>query len=536
MSRHNLLSTKVSLTLSCKDLKSVGSGSSPNTFVQVVLKQDGEWTEVGRTELLKITSNIDFTDSTTVDYTFEDIQELRFIVCDADHNPLGYLECHLALILKHKSFSGELLGPKENKIGTITIVAKEVGIENSELKLQFSGKDLDNKDVIGKSDPYFEISKDPDGENEHFIQIYQSDHIENTLNPKWDFFYITVNELCVGDVHMRLRISCYDYDTKGDNDLIGELFTTVHELTSSKAGHQWELINPKKKHKKRKYTNSGYLTLESVKVVPMFSFLDYVMSGGEISLTVGIDFTASNGDPTKPCSLHYINLNEPNEYIKSLITVGEVCQDYDTDKMFPAYGFGAKVPPNQELSFDFPLNFNLKNPYCSSVLGIVSAYQRCLRKVQPWGPTNVAPIINHVISCTQERMKKNESSALKYSILLLMTDGVVTDMDETVNAIVAASYLPISIIIIGIGKADFSVMRDLDCDVGKLKSSKGIEAFRDIVQFIPFLEYKDLAPAHLARAVLGEVPTQVSEYFKLKRNKPLLCEYSMYTLRKSDKK
>lgn len=35
------------------------------------------------------------------------------------------------------------------------------------------------------------------------------------------------------------------------------------------------------------------------------SFLDYVRGGCEISVMVAIDFTASNGAPSLPTSLHY---------------------------------------------------------------------------------------------------------------------------------------------------------------------------------------------------------------------------------------
>lgn len=45
---------------------------------------------------------------------------------------------------------------------------------------------------------------------------------------------------------------------------------------------------------------------------------------------VGIDFTASNGNPMQPTSLHYINPYQPNEYMQAIKAVGEVCQDYDT--------------------------------------------------------------------------------------------------------------------------------------------------------------------------------------------------------------
>lgn len=93
----------------------------------------------------------------------------------------------------------------------------------------------------------------------------------------------------------------------------------------------------------------------------MYSFLDYIMGGCQIQFTVSfvtynflnvynslsfltpcpliyacvflsqvaIDFTASNGDPRNSCSLHYIHPYQPNEYLKALVAVGEICQDYD---------------------------------------------------------------------------------------------------------------------------------------------------------------------------------------------------------------
>ena len=51
-----------------------------------------------------------------------------------------------------------------------------------------------------------------------------------------------------------------------------------------------------------------------------------------------------------------------------------------------------------------------------------------------------------------------------YFILLVLTDGEITDMDETIKAIVEASYLPLSIIIVGVGSANFSNMEYLDAD------------------------------------------------------------------------
>ena len=46
-----------------------------------------------------------------------------------------------------------------------------------------------------------------------------------------------------------------------------------------------------------------------------------------------------------------------------------------------------------------------------------------------------------------------------YTVLLIVTDGVINDMAQTKEAIVAASDLPLSIIIVGVGEADFSNMQ-----------------------------------------------------------------------------
>ncbi|NXC33199.1 CPNE7 protein, partial [Campylorhamphus procurvoides] len=246
---------------------------------------------------------------------------------------------------------------------------------------------------------------------------------------------------------------------------------------------QWDCMNPKYKIKKRNYKNSGVVVLLDLKIHRVYSFLDYIMGGCQIHFTVAIDFTASNGDPRNSCSLHYINPYQPNEYLKALVAVGEICQDYDSDKKFSALGFGARIPPKYEVSHDFAINFNPDNDECEGIQGVVESYQSCLPKIQLYGPTNVAPIISKVARVAADEERTKEAS--QYFILLILTDGVVTDMADTREAIVRASYLPMSIIIVGVGNADFTDMQILDGDDGVLRSPKGEPVLRDIVQFVP---------------------------------------------------
>ena len=44
---------------------------------------------------------------------------------------------------------------------------------------------------------------------------------------------------------------------------------------------------------------------------------------------------------------------------------------------------------------------------------------------------------------------------------MLRTDGIINDMDNTINQIIQAAHLPLSILIVGIGDADFTAMEVL---------------------------------------------------------------------------
>ncbi len=89
------------------------------------------------------------------------------------------------------------------------------------------------------------------------------------------------------------------------------------------------------------------------------------------------------------------------------------------------------------------------------------------------------------------------------------------DVEATVDALVRASRLPMSVVIVGVGVTDdFSKMAVLDADVAPLKSSCGVAAARDIVQFVKLSDYTGVAAgARLARDVLAEAPRQLVQFF-----------------------
>ena len=204
-----------------------------------------------------------------------------------------------------------------------------------------------------------------------------------------------------------------------------------------------------------------------------------------------------------------------NEYVQAIKAVGEILQYYDSDKEIPTYGFGAKVPPCAAASHCLALNGDIFAPECNGIDGVIGAYKHALNNVNLYGPTNFSEIISKI----NDRCEVCEVSAYNqtYNILLIITDGVISDMPKTIDEIVRGSDLPLSIVIVGVGEADFDSMETLDADTNPLYSNKYKRYMsRDIVQFVPFREFKR-DTYKLAKETLQEIPGQLTSFFMSKK-------------------
>nr|XP_024002801.1 copine-9-like [Salvelinus alpinus] len=483
----------------------------------------------GRTEVIDNTLNPDFVRKFVLDFFFEEKQNLRFDAYNVDtrssniskHDFLGQMFCTLGEIIGSTGSRLErtLSGIPGKKCGNIIFTAEELSNCRDIATMQLCANKLDKKDFFGKSDPFLVFYRS--NEDGTFTICHKTEVVKNTLNPAWQPFTIPVRALCNGDYDRTVKVDVYDWDRDGSHDFIGEFTTSYREFSRGQSQFNvYEVLNHKKKGKKKKYINSGTVTLLSFKVESEYTFVDFIRGGTQLNFTVAIDFTASNGNPSQPTSLHYMSPYQMNAYAMALKAVGEIIQDYDSDKMFPAYGFGAKLPPDGKISHVFPLNSNSENPNCVGIEGVLEAYFQSLRTVQLYGPTNFAPVINQVARCAED-----VTDGSQYFVLLMITDGVISDMVQTKEAVVNAAALPMSIIIVGVGPAEFDAMEELDGDEVRV-SSKGRIAERDIVQFVPFRDYIDrqgnqvLSMARLAKDVLAEIPEQLLGFMKTRDIEP----------------
>ena len=489
-SKITLPTTTMELSFRCSNLrdKDILSKSDPVAIIFGKTKGSQNWLELWRSEMILNNLSPSWKKTFFYDYRFEENQPLRIDIYDwdtSDHGTskdikdqdlIGRLETNMGSIVSSKQFSAVLRSKTNKGAGTCFVTAEEITSNKEIVKLHFAAKDLDKKDFLGKSDPFMEISRFSqmvNGQSRSTI-VHRTNIVKNNLNPSWSTFQISLKELCNGDYERPIKFEIYDWDENNDNDMIGAFTTTFSKI---KIAHiektEFEVIHPEKQKNKKNYKNSGKVMLKFFELVTEPSFVDYLQGGLALNFSVAVDFTASNGNPQDPNSLHHLSNIGENQYTQAIRAVGEIIEPYDSDKQYPALGFGAKVPPHGQISFEFFLNLS-SQPYCNGVTGILEAYKTALHSVELYGPTNFSPMINHVA-----QFARNYQDGRQYFVLLILTDGIITDFEDTKSAIVNATDLPMSIIIIGVGKEDFSAMEALDSDKGLLRAS-GRVASRDI--------------------------------------------------------
>lgn len=226
-------------------------------------------------------------------------------------------------------------------------------------------------------------------------------------------------------------------------------------------------------------------------------------------MSVAIDFTASNGEPSDANSLHKINYNgEFNHYEKAIKSVGNILDPYAYENKFAVFGFGGvpKFTGSSVVSHCFNLS-GVQDPTVKGLDSLLNTYRERLKQISLSGPTYFSPTLNVLLQYMKATMHLQ-----MYHILLILTDGVIHDMRETKDLIVQCAHHPLSIIIVGIGKADFSMMVELDGDDEIIRNQRGEAAIRDIVQFVEFDQFINGDLGVLAEEVLKEVPDQLVGY------------------------
>jgi len=579
----------LNIFFSCKNLKNKDTLSKSDPMIELYMND----TFVGRTEKVKNNLNPTFNTPITVKYNFEKLQNLTIKIIDIDDDKkntgdsLGSVTTTLGALVSQEPGTVFTLPVKDGK-GTITMTFEEIipnvrktftsdyvashnGLVTQEVKkgtiykkvtdkfiINAKGIDLEKKDLIGKSDPYYYIYRVV-GQNK--ILIYKSETIKNNLNPVWNTKEIYTEYLdgnCFGQ-GQKYWIEVYDYDKYGSDDLIGEveLEDLFYEISPDGKEFRGTLTDKSRKNKYKKRgeivlnifhsVNTTEETVNYYKVVSNYqfamnlktypnlestvSFLDAMKMGMKLHVTCAVDYTSSNG------TMHDIDSNSMNPYQTALSAVGQVLEPYDHDKRFAFLGYGGYK--NDE----FPPYFTVgeTEEIDGGIQGILDTYARTRDMIKmgdmgtakggdmDWRANNgkyycddFYQIINAVSDKAEmDMMTKFPPGSRQlpsdYYIIFFVIDGDGFDMNGTIRALVRASSLPVSIVLIGVGPGSFINLSKFDAD-GTPLSVDGVSTIRDIVQFVKFDKCKSdnkIDMSKLASEVLAEIPTQVETFIGL---------------------
>jgi len=514
---------KVQIYISCRDLKNLDIIGFSDPFVQVYKMVGGKGVLVGETEVVKDSLNPDFATTITLDYVFQEKQLIQFEIFDKDWKKRKETIGHVTTTLGHLMGAPRQTAiyeiKKKNAVrGKLLLRAEIIKNQNDEGRFTIKGNGLNLKNgLMGKHEPFFQLRRTVGSHSD--VLVYQSEVHGSESTVQWKPFAVSLQTLCNHDYDQDIFLQVF-YKKGHENKLIGECKFSINLLKSGDA-KELDLEDPKTKKL------NGYVEFVNFSLINKVSFLEYLKGGIQLNMMVGIDFTSSNKDQKNPKSLHAMKKNgELNDYQTAIRDVCEILLCYDYDKNVPVYGFGGRPAWRYGVDHCFALNEDDLNPYVSGLDGILTIYRRGLRKITLGQPTLFKELIEKAMEMARD--SKNEGSPV-YTVLLILTDGMINDMTTTTDLLAECAHLPISVIIVGIGDGDFDKMVTLDGDEKRnLIGSKGDLQDRDVVQFVPYNKFKGKGSKNLAREVLAELPTQFLQYMELMGMAPPPIQQSLY--------
>mmetsp|Transcript_5818 Transcript_5818/g.13760 ORF Transcript_5818/g.13760 Transcript_5818/m.13760 type:complete len:519 (+) Transcript_5818:78-1634(+) len=466
---------KLELSIEAKNLKNVAGAfkgtSDPFAVVtQVATTADERPRVIGKTEIVKNNLSPHWAKIFTFEYQLGTPAKLAINIFDevrkSDNKSMGSTVFEVDSLLSARG------GTKTKKIrngGTVTAVIRKsqgAGV----LRFKMSGEGLKNQEgFLRKSDPFFElVRRDDTAGGATFNTVFRSEVVKDNLSPDWKQASIELSQLCGGNFDLPFFVKIYDHESDGKHESMGQFETTVNamvqgagnasipvKLKGKDAGtvvlHKAELSLPQSTESSEEGVEEEMAQMSvSPSAIPRTAnkptFIDYVSGGCQLNVTVAIDFTGSNGDPRQPGTLHYLHQDgQLNDYEKAIMSILSILQKYDSDKKFPVLGFGAKY--NGEIRHAFQCGTASE---AVGVKGVLSAY----RDVFGSGLVMSRPtVFNEVIEYAAGRAEQSLDAALAsggqtYSILLLLTDGCVSDIPATAECLKGIADKPISVVMV----------------------------------------------------------------------------------------
>jgi Copine len=420
-----------------------------------------------------------------------------------------------------------------------------------ELQFQASNLLVPRKHVFRSKclDTVLEIVKHVDQRG--WIVVHRSAPVEDSLNPLYDEISLNMEDLCGSSLDRHIRLYVYAVNGNGrKRSLIGLSETTVWHMLRSSSERTLALgathtssdrleINETAplrsvelllQRSSKKLKEVGRIHVRKAKILPVYSSRDltqspdsvveivdltkltplavpslmtrpksfsfYLQQGCHIDFCVAIDFTSSNGDPAKEESLHFQNEETLNDYEETISTIGQALAQYSDSDQHAVWGFGAKYGNVVRHIFQCG-----PTPTVTGVDGILAAYRSVFQSdLTMSGPTDFTQVLQ-AAAARAKRHHDNIHDSICYTVLLVITDGIMHDFETTRQRLDFYSTMPLSVLFVGVGRSDFARMHQMCQDSGRNTT------------FVAFRQHQH-DPTALGKEALRNIPLQLCRYMQ----------------------
>jgi hypothetical protein len=240
---------------------------------------------------------------------------------------------------------------------------------------------------------------------------------------------------------------------------------------------------------------------------------------------IAVDFSLANLTFDESCyCLHSLKEGQPNDYLEAL---GNVYRAYSRFSQFMlAYGIGARTAPGEGPACSlFSMTGEYMDPYIESCDQLINSYSGTLKSVKLALPVKFSPLIKLICDLAQLEFGFNRGikSIKNYFIVAVLMAGVIDDFEATLNKILEAAHLPVSVIFIKVGASqednDSSALR-------KLSEQAFKECERNFIDVLVYEKYKStvggrttgltqMAKQQIEFDLIKNIPKQVEKFFEI---------------------
>lgn len=496
----------------------------------------------GETEFIAAADSATFRKPIRLDYLPECQQTIEILLTSSD-NPavecLGRGDLDLGVLIdEDETLTLPLLSKDQKAVGQVLVGHKPIVDDRSSFHVGINCLNVKNLEFFSTSDPFLVLFRPADSHitalskddipPKAWIALHQTEYQRRDLNPKFRPFGISKWNLCRGNLDAILKLELWDHSSLGRHKKISTGFTTVNRISTG-ADRYLNTFDEKDKF-------GGTVCFGLFDEKKFYMFDQYILAGVQLRLVLALDCSGS----TKELHFHE-STGTSSVFERALGEVATVLSSKEQSHRFGLLGYGAKINACRYPTFAFNFESRRRDMSVASVESALELYRSVMPQLEPEEPTKIAPVIERLHVMMKYQDKRNFKI---FTVLVILTDGGIDDLQDTVDKIVECSNFPLAIVFVGIGSGDFSDLEYLESgcpkdpqqsegkkpkktkkqrSTGRLKDSAGKEAYGRIVRFVYYQNYMGKT-RELEESLFKEVPRQMTEFYNLMKFDPCPME------------